>query len=92
MKVSSASTIPLKTFGGLSSAGARRNRCRQRKAVVGGTPHSCAVFAKNASLYFRDLRGGQVGGGLIYLFNDRVERFGPVEDCEVRVRHRPLKK
>ena len=94
MKVSSASTIPLKTFGGLSSAGARRNRCRQRKAVVGGTPYSCAVFAKNASLYVRDLRGEQAerfGRGLNYLFNDWVERFGPVKDCEVRVRQQTVK-
>ena len=45
MKVSSASTIPLKPRG-LSLAGARRNRCRQRKAVVGWTPHSAAVFAR----------------------------------------------
>ena len=45
MKVSSASTIPLK-LRGLSSAGARRNRCRQRNAVVGWTPHSFAVFAR----------------------------------------------
>jgi sugar (pentulose or hexulose) kinase len=30
----------------LSSEGARRNRCRQRKAVVGWTPHSSAVFAR----------------------------------------------
>ena len=39
MKVSSASTIPLNVRG-LSSAGARRNRCRQRKAVVGWTPQN----------------------------------------------------
>ena len=45
MKVSSASTISLK-LRGLSSAGARRNRCRQRNAVVGWTPHSFAVFAR----------------------------------------------
>ena len=36
MKVSSASTIPL-SFLGLSAAGAPRNRCRQRNAVVGCT-------------------------------------------------------
>ena len=45
MKVSSASTIPL-SIRGLSEAGARRNRCRQRKAVVGRTPQSSAVFAR----------------------------------------------
>ena len=37
MKVSSASTIP-RSRHGLLTAGARRNRCRQRKAVVGCTP------------------------------------------------------
>src|ERR1700728_1398773 len=45
MKVSSASTIPLKRLG-LSAAGAPRNRCRQRNAVVGCTPQSSAVLAR----------------------------------------------
>ena len=45
MKVSSASTIPLK-LRGLSAAGAPKNRCRQRNAVVGCTPQSSAVFAR----------------------------------------------
>ena len=45
MKVSSASTIPLKRRG-LSAAGAPRNRCRQRNAVVGCTPQSSAVLAR----------------------------------------------
>ena len=45
MKVSSASTIPL-SFLGLSAAGAPRNRCRQRNAVVGCTPQSSAVLAR----------------------------------------------
>jgi hypothetical protein len=44
-KVSSASTIPLKPRG-LSLAGARRNRCRQRNGVVGWTPQSAAVLAR----------------------------------------------
>lgn len=45
MKVSSASTIPLKRRG-LSAAGAPRKRWRQRNAVVGCTPQSSAVFAR----------------------------------------------
>ena len=45
IKVSSASTMPLNVRG-LSSAGARKNRCRQRNAVVGWTPHSFAVLAR----------------------------------------------
>ena len=45
MKVSSASTMPL-SVRGLSAAGAPKNRWRQRKAVVGWTPQSSAVFAR----------------------------------------------
>jgi hypothetical protein len=45
IKVSFASKIPLNVRD-LSSAGARKNRCRQRNAVVGWTPHSLAVLAK----------------------------------------------
>ena len=44
---------------------------------------------ENASLYVRNLGDEQaerVGRGLNYLFNDWVERFGPVKDCEVRIR------
>jgi hypothetical protein len=44
---------------------------------------------ENASLYVRDLGEEQAerfGRGLNYLFNDWVERFGPVKDCEVRIR------
>jgi hypothetical protein len=44
---------------------------------------------ENASLYVRDLEDEQAqrfGRGLNYLFNDWVERFGPVKDCEVRTR------
>ena len=48
----------------------------------------------NASLYVRDLREEQAqrfGRGLNYLFNDWVERFGPVKDCSVRVRRHAVK-
>ncbi|MGO9553250.1 hypothetical protein [Mycobacterium sp.] len=45
MKVSSASTIPLSRFG-LSSAGAERNRWRQRNAVVSATPQRSAALTK----------------------------------------------
>jgi hypothetical protein len=44
---------------------------------------------ENASLYVRDLGEEQAerfGRGLNFLFNDWVERFGPVKDCEVRIR------
>ena len=43
----------------------------------------------NASLYVRDLGQEQAerfSRGLNYLFNDWVERFGPVKDCAVRIR------
>jgi hypothetical protein len=49
---------------------------------------------ENASLYVRDLGDEQAerfGRGLNYLFNDWVERFGPVKDCEVRTRKRTVK-
>ena len=49
---------------------------------------------ENASLYVRDLGEEQAerfGRGLNYLFNDWVERFGPVKDCEVRTRKRTVK-
>ncbi len=49
---------------------------------------------ENASLYIRDLADEQAerfGRGLNYLFNDWVERFGPVKDCEVRVRKHTVK-
>jgi hypothetical protein len=49
---------------------------------------------ENASLYVRDLGGEQAerfGRGLNYLFNDWVERFGPVRDCEVRIRKHTVK-
>ena len=49
---------------------------------------------ENASLYVRDLGDEQAerfGRGLNYLFNDWVERFGPVKDCEVRVRKHTVK-
>ncbi len=44
-KVSSASTIPLSVLG-LPTAGEQRNRCRQRKAVLGWTPQSSVVFTR----------------------------------------------
>ena len=49
---------------------------------------------ENASLYVRDLGDEQAerfGRGLNYLFNDWVERFGPVKDCEVRTRKHTIK-
>jgi hypothetical protein len=49
---------------------------------------------ENASLYVRDLGDEQAerfGRGLNYLFNDWVERFGPVKDSEVRARKRTVK-
>jgi hypothetical protein len=49
---------------------------------------------ENASLYVRDLGEEQAerfGRGLNYLFNDWVERFGPVKDCEVRIRKRTVR-
>lgn len=44
---------------------------------------------ENASLYVRDLGDEQAerfGRGLQALFNDWIERFGPVKDCEIRIR------
>jgi hypothetical protein len=44
---------------------------------------------ENASLYLRDLGDEQAerfGRGLNYLFNDWVERFGPLECCAIRIR------
>jgi hypothetical protein len=49
---------------------------------------------ENASLYVRDLGEEQTerfGRGLNYLFNDWVERFGPVRDCEVSIREHTVK-
>ena len=49
---------------------------------------------ENASLYVRDLGDEQAerfGRGLNYLFNDWVERFGPVKDCEIRIRKHTVK-
>jgi hypothetical protein len=49
---------------------------------------------ENASLYVRDLGDEQaerLGRGLNYLFNDWVERFGPVKDCELRIRKHTVK-
>ena len=49
---------------------------------------------ENASPYIRDLADEQAerfGRGLNYLFNDWVERFGPVKDCEVRIRKHTVK-
>ena len=49
---------------------------------------------ENASLYIGDLgdeQGERFGRGLNYLFNNWVERFGPVKDCEVRVRQHTVK-
>lgn len=50
---------------------------------------------ENASLHLRDLgeqRAKRFGRGLNYLFNDWVERFGPVKDCEVRIRQQSIRK
>ena len=49
---------------------------------------------ENASLYVRNLGDEQAerfGRGLNYLLNDWVERFGPVKDCEVRIRKHTVK-
>jgi hypothetical protein len=49
---------------------------------------------ENASLYLRDLGDEQAkrfGRGLNHLFNDWVERFGPVKDCEIHIRKRAVK-
>ena len=51
--------------------------------------------AENASLYIRDLGNEQAerfGRALTYLFNDWIERFGPVKDCEVHIRQKTIKK
>jgi hypothetical protein len=49
---------------------------------------------ENASLYVRDLGDDQAerfGRGLNFLFNDWVERFGPLNECEVRIRKHTVK-
>jgi hypothetical protein len=49
---------------------------------------------ENALLYIRDLgdeQGERFGRGLNYLFNDWVERFGPVKDCKVQLRQHTVK-
>jgi hypothetical protein len=49
---------------------------------------------ENASLYIRDLGQEQAerfGRGLNYLFNDWVARFGPVKDCEIRIRRHTVR-
>ena len=49
---------------------------------------------ENASLHLRDLGDEQAerfGRGLNHLFNDWVDRFGPVKDCEVPIRKRAVK-
>jgi hypothetical protein len=50
---------------------------------------------ENATRWINDLGDEQAerfGGGLNYLFNDWVERFGPVKDCDVRTRRFTVKK
>jgi hypothetical protein len=50
---------------------------------------------ENASLYIRNLGNEQAerfGRGSSYLFNDWVERFGPLKDCEARIRRQTIKK
>jgi len=57
--------------------------------AVAASVWSAAQTAENASLYIRDLGNEQAerfGRGLTYLFNDWIERFGPVKDCEVNIR------
>ena len=49
MNVSSASTIPVSLVG-LSTAGAARNRFRQRNAVLNATPHRLADLARVSPL------------------------------------------
>jgi hypothetical protein len=49
---------------------------------------------ENASLYLRDLGEEQAerfGRGLNHLFNDWVDRFGPLKDCEIHIRKRAVK-
>jgi hypothetical protein len=49
---------------------------------------------ENARLHARDLGDEQAerfGRGLNFLFNDWVERFGPVRGCEIRVRKHTVK-
>ena len=49
---------------------------------------------ENASLYIRDLGEEQTerfGRGVNYLFNDWEERFGPVKDCEIRIREHTVR-
>ena len=49
---------------------------------------------ENASRYVGDLGDEQAerfGRGLNHLFNDWVERFGPVKDCQVRIRKHTVK-
>ncbi len=49
---------------------------------------------ENASLHVRDLGDEQAerfGRGLNALFHDWVERFGPVEDCEIRIREHTVR-
>lgn len=49
---------------------------------------------ENASLYLRDLgeeQADRFSRGLNHLFNAWVERFGPVEACELRIRKRAVR-
>jgi hypothetical protein len=49
---------------------------------------------ENASLYVRDLGEEQAerfGQGLNTLFDNWVERFGPVKDCEIGIRKHTVK-
>jgi len=63
--------------------------------AVAASAWSAAQTAENASLYIRDLGNEQAerfGRALTYLFNDWIERFGPVKDCEVHIRQKTIKK
>ncbi len=44
------------------------------------------------SATLRDEQAERFGRGLNYLFNDWVERSGPVKDCEVRIRKHTVKR
>jgi hypothetical protein len=66
------------------------------RALGGSTmrPGSKRQF-ENASLYIRNLGNEQAerfGRGSSYLFNDWAERFGPLKDCQARVRRQTIKK
>jgi len=67
--------------------GQLRTRWQEARAAAQMAIRECVALLRGLG----EEQGERFGRGLDYLFNDWVERFGPVKDCQMRTRKHTVK-